>query len=156
MTEGHAALDGPVIRTAHIVLPSHANAMGTVFGGVVMGWMDICAAIAAQRYAGTEAVTASVDDLHFIRPLKVGDTVSLEATVTAVGRTSMEVWVEVNQVPMERGLPVERTTQAYFTFVAMGPDHRPTKVEPLTRRDEEGATPAGERRSRRLARRNKR
>tara|TARA_B100000029_G_C17506591_1_gene934688 strand:+ start:358 stop:750 length:393 start_codon:yes stop_codon:yes gene_type:complete len=130
--------------------------MGTVFGGVVMGWMDICAAIAAQRYAGTEAVTASVDDLHFLRPLKVGDTVSLEACVTAVGRTSMEVRVEVNRVPIDRNLPVERTTEAYFTFVAMGPDHRPTKVEPLSRKDKEGATPAEERRARRLERRKKR
>ena len=78
-----------------LVLPSHANALGTIFGGVVMGWIDIAAAIAAQRYSRTQVVTVSIDYLHFINPIKVGYTVNIKAQISYVGRTSMEVEVDV-------------------------------------------------------------
>ena len=59
------------------VLPTHANALGNVFGGQILAWMDICAAICAQRHAGSVAVTAGIDDLAFERPIKLGQVVKL-------------------------------------------------------------------------------
>src|SRR5262245_20083716 len=79
-----------VIMT-ELVLPSHTNALGTTFAGVVRSWIDVAGAIAAQKYARSYVVTVSVDYLHFIAPIKTGFTVSLEARVTYVGNTSMEV-----------------------------------------------------------------
>src|SRR5690349_24887882 len=75
------------------VLPQHANALGSVFGGQIMAWMDLCAAICAQRHSGYMAVTASVDDLKFQQPVSVGQVVRLDARVTATFRTSMEIEV---------------------------------------------------------------
>src|ERR1700742_3015444 len=77
------------------VLPQHANALGSVFGGQIMAWVDLCAAICAQRHSGRMAVTAFVDDLKFELPVRVGEVVRLDARVTAVFRTSMEIEVLV-------------------------------------------------------------
>ena len=57
------------------VLPQHANALGSVFGGQIMGWVDLCAAICAQRHSGRMAVTAFVDDLKFEQPVRIGEVV---------------------------------------------------------------------------------
>src|SRR5437868_8054675 len=83
------------VETNEIVLPSHANALGTIFGGVLMSWIDITAAICAQRHSGRIAVTASVDMLKFLVPAHVGDTVTLKAKVVYTGNTSMMVAVDV-------------------------------------------------------------
>ena len=80
-----------------IVLPQHANAVGTAFGGTVMSWIDVCAAVTAHRHCRRVAVTASVDDLHFRAPLRVGDVVVLESRVNAVFNTSLEVGVRVDR-----------------------------------------------------------
>ena len=80
-------------QMTELVLPHHTNGFGSTFGGVIMSWMDICAAIAAKRHARRPAVTASVDELHFLRPISLGDTVVLDAVLTSVGETSMEVHV---------------------------------------------------------------
>src|SRR5271156_5930299 len=85
----------PVVMT-ELVLPSHTNALGTIFGGVVMGWIDIAGAIAAQRYARSPVVTVSIDHLHFIVPIRIGYTVKVQARVTYAGKTSMEVEVLVD------------------------------------------------------------
>src|SRR6185295_12948283 len=77
------------------VLPQHANALGGVFGGQIMAWIDLCAAICAQRHSGRMSVTAFVDELKFVEPVHVGEVVRLEAEVTAVFRTSMEIEVIV-------------------------------------------------------------
>ena len=71
------------------VLPQHANALGSVFGGQIMAWIDLCAAICAQRHSGKMAVTAFVDDMKFEQPVRVGEVVRLESRVTATFRTSM-------------------------------------------------------------------
>jgi acyl-CoA hydrolase len=112
------------------VLPQHANVYGTVFGGQIMAWIDVCAAICAQRHAGRPCVTAFVDDLLFKRPVHVGQVVLLQAHVTATFRTSMEIQVSVRGEDTVTG---ERwpTVECLATFVAIGDDGRPVPIPPL-------------------------
>jgi len=137
------------------ILPPHANVHGTVFGGQIMAWIDICAAICAQRHAGRPCVTASVDDLVFKRPVRVGQVVLLRAEVLATFATSLEIGVAVwgeDPVTGERWPTLECRT----TFVAMGDDLRPTRVPPLllvTDEDRRVQEEAVARRAARLARR---
>ena len=119
----------PVIMT-EIVLPSHTNALGTIFGGVVMGWIDIAAAIAALRYARSPAVTVSIDQLHFIVPIKLGYTVQIRAVVTYTGKTSMEIEVNVDAENSITG-KVQPATHAFLTFVAVDSKGKPKKIIPL-------------------------
>lgn len=76
-----------------LVLPSHTNSLGSIFGGTVMSWIDIAAAICAQRHSNKEVVTASIDELHFIAPVYKGWVVNLKASINFVSKTSMEVGV---------------------------------------------------------------
>jgi acyl-CoA hydrolase len=118
------------VETAHVVLPGHTNAMGTLFGGAVMQWIDVAAAIAASRHAGGPVVTASMDRLHFLRPVRVGEFVIVRAEVSFAARTSMEVEAEVlseNPWTGERAT----ATHALLTFVAMDAQGRPREVPPL-------------------------
>jgi acyl-CoA hydrolase len=112
------------------VLPQHANAMGNVFGGQIMAWVDLCAAICAQRHSGLMAVTAFVDDLKFVRPVRIGEVVHLDARVTATFHSSMEI--EVN-VQGENARTRERwpCVDAFVVFVALGEDGKPAAVPPL-------------------------
>lgn len=112
------------------VLPQHANALGSVFGGQIMAWIDLCAAICAQRHSGRMAVTAFVDDLKFREPVRVGEVVRLDARVTAVFRTSMEieVVVEGEDATTGRRWPC---VNALLTFVAIDAERKPTAVPPL-------------------------
>jgi acyl-CoA hydrolase len=123
------ALDKAVLMT-ELVLPSHTNAQGTIFGGVVMSWIDIAGAIAAQRHARNPVVTVSVDYLGFIVPIKIGYVVQVRANVTYVGRTSMEVEILVDAENANTG-EKRRATQAYLTYVAVDEFGRPKKVPPL-------------------------
>jgi acyl-CoA hydrolase len=107
-----------VVEMAQLLLPGDANSLGAAFGGTVIGWIDICAAIAAQRHCRQIVVTASMDDLHFHAPIKVGWTAILKARVLAAFSSSMEVGVTVhseNPLTGERAL----TTSALLTFVAL-------------------------------------
>lgn len=113
-----------------IVLPSHTNALGTIFGGIVMGWIDIAGAIAAQRYARSTVVTVSIDSLHFIVPIRTGHTVQIQAWVTWVGRTSMEIEVCVDTENSITG-EIHKATHAYLTYVAVDESGRPKKVKPF-------------------------
>jgi len=112
------------------VLPQHANALGNVFGGQIMGWVDLCAAICAQRHSGRIAVTAFVDDLKFEQPVKVGEVVRLEARITATFRTSMEVAVNVEGEDSRTGKRWS-CVSALLTFVALGDDGKPIPVPAL-------------------------
>lgn len=119
-----------------LVLPSHANALGSIFGGVIMSWVDLCAAIAAQRHSRRTVVTAFVDDLLFEGPVRVGEVVRLEARVNATFRTSMELEVVVHGEDAKSG----RTwpcVRALLTFVALDEDKMPTPVPPLLLATEE-------------------
>lgn len=137
------------------VLPTHANALGNVFGGQVMAWMDLCAAICAQRHTGCICITAGIDDLSFEEPIKVGQVVRLTARVTAAFRTSVEIEVDVRGEDAMTG----RTwpcVSAFLTFVGVGADLKPTQVPPLeivTDDEKARAAEAADRRAQRLARR---
>jgi acyl-CoA hydrolase len=123
---GKAPNESEVTMT-EIVLPSDANALGTIFGGKIMSWIDIAAAIAAQRHARKVVVTASIDALHFVAPVKVGHVVHIRAMVNYAGNTSMEVGVRVDS---EHPLTGEKThtATAYTTFVALDHNGRPAQV----------------------------
>ena len=109
-----------------LVLPSHTNALNSVFGGVIMSWIDIAAAISAQRHSNRPVVTASIDALNFVAPAYVGWVISLKASVNAVHKTSMEVGVRVDgENPLER--THHHIATAYLTFVALE-NGKPTKV----------------------------
>ena len=100
------------------VLPQHANALGTVFGGQIMAWVDLCAAICSQRHSGKVTVTAFVDDVKFQEPVKIGEVVRLKARVTATFRTSMEIEVVV-QGEDPRTQRVWPCVDALLVFVAI-------------------------------------
>lgn len=137
------------------VLPQHANVGGTVFGGQIMAWVDLCGAICAQRHAGHPCVTAFVDDLWFKRPVHVGQVVRLRAVVTATFRTSMEIDVKVEGEDTITGEYWETVT-ARVTFVALDDSRKPTPVPPLllaTEADRMAQAAAEERRVARLAKR---
>lgn len=114
----------------HLVLPSDTNALGTIFGGRVMEWLDIGAAIVASRHCRKVAVTASMDALHFISPIKLGDIVILKASVNYTHKTSMEIGVRIESEAPRTGVRCH-TASAYLTFVALDDNLRPTEVPPI-------------------------
>lgn len=136
-----------------IVMPGQCNALGTAFGGQVMAWIDICAAVSAKRFVRGTVVTASMDSLEFRSPVRLGDVVILQSMVNWAGRTSMEVGVKVEVECLETGVR-EKTSTAYLTFVHVDADGRPARVPRLTpQTDEERqrAVDATHRRDQRLA-----
>lgn len=115
-----------VIMT-ELVLPQHTNALDSIFGGVIVSWVDIAAAIAAQRHCGMNVVTASIDALNFVAPVYKGWIVNLKASVNFASRTSMEVGVRVDaENPVEK--KVFHTASAYLTFVALDKNGKPHPV----------------------------
>ena len=143
------------VEMTEVVLPQFTNALGNVFGGQIVSWIDICAAVAAQRHCRSVVVTASIDELHFIEPIKQGDVVILKGQVNAAFRTSMEIGVTVDS---EDPLTGERrkAVKAYLTYVALDRHGRPHPVPGLVREnadDERHHDEATERRQLRLAQR---
>jgi acyl-CoA hydrolase len=119
-----------------VVMPQHTNALGTVFGGEVMSWIDICAGVSAQRHCRSNVVTASFDDVHFVTPIKHGFVVILESQVNAVFSSSMEVGTVVtaeNPLTGERKIAVK----AFSTFVSLDDFSRPKKCPSLITESEE-------------------
>ena len=119
-----------ITEMTEYVLPQHTNALGNVFGGQIMAWVDLCAAICAQRHSAQMAVTAFVDDLMFQQPVRVGEVVHLSARITATFRTSMEISVVVQgeDAKTRRRWPC---VNALVTYVAIDDDRKPTPVPPL-------------------------
>jgi acyl-CoA hydrolase len=113
-----------------LVLPPDTNNHGTVFGGNVMAYIDKIASIASMRHARKPVVTASSDSLDFLKPVKIGEAIRLEAFVTWTHNTSMEVYVKVESENLLTG-EVNVTATSYLTFVALGSDGRPTQVPPV-------------------------
>jgi acyl-CoA hydrolase len=139
-----------------LVLPSHTNSLGSIFGGQVMSWIDIAAAIAAQRHSRSVVVTASIDQLQFIEPVYKGWVVNLKASVNFAGKTSMEVGVRVDAENPSTGERVH-TASAYLTFVALDSEFRPKavpKVAPVTDDEKRRYQAAIRRRELRLQHRN--
>ncbi|MBI3185924.1 MAG: acyl-CoA thioesterase [Myxococcales bacterium] len=118
------------VMMTQMILPPDANPLNAAFGGKVMEWIDICGGIAAQRHCRQVVVTASMDELHFHAPIRVGWIVILRARVLAAFHTSMEVGVTVtaeNPLTGERKL----TTSALLTFVALSAEGAKVPVPPL-------------------------
>ena len=143
------------IVLAQVMLPADANPSGDVHGGTLMKLADTAGGIAAARHAKRRVVTAIADSMTFETPVKVGDLVLLEALVTWVGRTSIEVQVSIYAEKIVTG-ERKRASQSYFVYVALGPDARPHEVEPLELRtdaERERFSRAEARRAFRLAQR---
>lgn len=121
--------DSEVIMT-ELVLPQHTNDMSTVFGGMVMSWVDIAAAICAQRHSQKQVVTASVDAMEFLAPVKLGWILTLKASVNFVAQSSCEVGVKVTAENPKSG-ELFHTASAYVTLVALDGNGRPTKMPSL-------------------------
>jgi len=114
----------------HVVLPNDANPLGVMLGGSVMHLIDMAGAIASHRHTRSRVVTAAVDGLEFLHPVRVGDLLILRSRVTCAFRTSLEVEVEV--VSEESLTGIRRlTSRAFLTFVAVDAHGKPAPVHPL-------------------------
>jgi acyl-CoA hydrolase len=134
-----------------VVLPNDANPLGFILGGTVMHLIDIAGAIACHRHTRSLLVTAAVDGLQFLHPIKVGDLIILKASVTAAFETSLEVEVEVFSEETLTGIR-RMTSRAYLTFVAIDREGRKVPVPPLIVETEEEKQKALEARERRAGR----
>jgi acyl-CoA hydrolase len=124
------------IEMREMVMPNHTNSHGTVFGGTVMGWIDIAAAMVAARHCARPVVTAHIDDIDFIAPIKMGYHVLIQASLNYVGRTSMIVGVKVTSENPTTG-ESRVTTKAYLTFVALDDLGKPIQVPELVPQNDE-------------------
>lgn len=155
-------MDGKPVRESiseysELALPNDANGLGNVLGGTVMHLVDLCAAMAALRHARLPAVTASVDSLHFLHPVHIGELIMLRSSVNRVFRTSMEVGVYVTTENLLTGERLH-TCSAYLTFVALDANRKATEIPPVIPETEDEIRrfrEAGERREYRLALRNR-
>jgi acyl-CoA hydrolase len=118
------------VTLAQLMGPQEANLQGNVHGGYIMKLMDEAGASAAIRHAQRPVVTVAVDQVLFRQPIRLGDLVTLAAELTYVGRTSLEVRLEVNAQNLLSG-QIRHTNTAYFVYVALDEDERPTPVPPL-------------------------
>ena len=113
-----------------LVLPNDTNTFGNLMGGRLMYWMDIAAALSASRHCSTSVVTASVDNISFTNPIKLGNVVHIEATVTRAFNTSMEVHLLVWGEDIIQQYKY-KSNEAYYTFVALDPNGKPRVVPEL-------------------------
>lgn len=118
------------VEMTELVLPEHTNALGTIFGGQIMAWIDTAAAICAFRHCRTLCVTASMDALNFVNPVKLGHIVILRASINFTGKTSMEIGVRVTSENPLTGKQ-SHTASAYLTFVSVDEKGNPQPVTPL-------------------------
>ena len=116
-----------IIVMTELVLPNDTNSFGNLMGGRLMYWMDIASALAAMKHSGAPVVTASVDNISFKNPIKLGNVVHIEAKVTRAFTTSMEVHIKVwgeNVIQQSK----YKSNEAYFTFVALDANSKPQPV----------------------------
>ena len=142
------------VTMIELVLPNDTNVMNNLLGGRLMHWMDIATAIAAAKHCNRIAVTAAVDKLTFHTPIKLGEIVTLKASVNRVFRTSMEVGVRVETEDIETG-EIRHANSAYFTFVGVdkitGKKVEVPPIKPVTPEEIKRFEEALERRNQRLA-----
>jgi acyl-CoA hydrolase len=129
------ASDSLTIMT-ELVLPNDTNVFGNLMGGRLMYWMDIAAALSAQKHCNAPVVTASVDNISFENPIKLGNVVHIEAKVTRSFNSSMEVHMKVWGEDLTHQYKY-KSNEAYYTFVALDPNRRPRQVPPLVAESEE-------------------
>lgn len=115
---------------AELMMPHHANVMGKVFGGTILALMDKAAGAAAIRHAGKICVTATFDQVIFHSPIEIGELIRIVAVINAVGRTSMEIGVEVHAMNVRTGT-TRHTNTCFVTMVAIDDAAKPTPVPPL-------------------------
>lgn len=115
---------------SELVLPNDANLLNNLMGGKLMYWMDIAAALAAQKHCNSVVVTASVDNISFNNPIKVGNVLTIESKVTRAFNTSMEVFLRVYGEDLQ-AQEKYLSNEAYLTFVALGTNGKPKKVPEL-------------------------
>jgi acyl-CoA hydrolase len=147
--------DESATEMVQVVLPNDANPLGFILGGTVMHLVDIAGAIACHRHTRSLLVTAAVDGLEFLNPIKVGDLILLRSRVTCTFTTSLEVEVEVFSEETVTGRR-QMTSRAFLTFVAIDREGRKQRVTPLlieTDEDRRRSEEAHARRAARLARR---
>jgi len=140
------------VEMTEMVLPNDANRLGNLLGGRLMHMIDIAAAIAASRHTNRVCVTASVDELHFHHPIKIGEVVTLKASVNRAFHTSVEVGVRVSKEDLLTG-ESKHTNSAYLTFVAIDDDGRPVpvpRIRPSTGEEKRRYRDAARRRDLRL------
>ena len=121
---------------SELVLPNDTNTLGNLMGGRLMHWMDIAAAIASQKHCNCPVVTASVDNVSFANPIKLGNLLTIEAKLTRSFNTSMEVFLRVWGEDLSAQYKY-LSNEAYMTFVALDPNGRPRKVPELIPQTEE-------------------
>ncbi|TAL47893.1 MAG: acyl-CoA thioesterase [Chitinophagaceae bacterium] len=114
-----------------IVLPNDTNVFGNLMGGRLMYWMDIAAAIAAQKHCNAPVVTASVDNISFEAPIKLGNVVHIEAKVSRAFTTSMEIHLKIWGEDLTQQYKY-KSNEAYYTFVALDPNRKPRTVPQLS------------------------
>ena len=119
------------ITMTELVLPQHTNQLGNLLGGQLMHWIDICGALASSKHAGRICVTASVDTIDFHHPIKLGDVVTIVASVNRVFNSSMEVGVSVCAENFTKSNK-RHTNSAYLTFVGLNSEGVPVKSETIT------------------------
>jgi len=137
-----------------LMLPADANPSGNIHGGVIMKHVDEAGGLAAVRHCRMRTVTAHIDDMSFLAPVKVGDLVMFKASVNDVGRTSLEVGVRVEAEDLRTG-QVRHISTAYLVYVALDDEGHPTPVPPLiaeTEQDKKRQAAARVRREYRLRR----
>jgi acyl-CoA hydrolase len=148
--------DESATEMVQVVLPNDANPLGFILGGTVMHLIDIAGAIACHRHTRSLLVTAAVDGLEFLNPIRVGDLIILRSRVTCTFTTSLEVEVEVFSEETLTGSR-QLTSRAYLTFVAIDRDGCKHRIAPLlidTDEDRRRSEEAHTRRAARLSRRN--
>ncbi|CAG4988658.1 hypothetical protein DYBT9275_00131 [Dyadobacter sp. CECT 9275] len=140
------------VTMTEMVLPNDTNTLNNLMGGRLLHWMDICAAIAAQKHSNRIVVTASVDNVSFAEPIRLGNIVTMHAKVTRAFNSSMEVHLKVWAEDIPAGQRVS-TNSAFYTFVAVDQNGRPIEVpvlEPETEEEHELFESAMRRRQLRL------
>jgi len=146
-----------VSELSEFALPIYANPLGNLLGGRIMHLVDLAAATAAMRHARSPVVTAAVDSMTFIEPIRIGQLVTLRASVNRAFRSSMEIGVKVVVEDLQTGV-VRHTNSCYVTFVGLSADGRPHEVPPVVPESDDEIRryeQAGERREARLIQRKK-
>lgn len=116
------------VEMRYLVMPNHTNPQNTIFGGVVMSWIDMAAAMVAERHSNRPVVTVHVDGISFKAPIKIGDHILIKASINYVGKTSMLVGVKVFAENPFTGI-TRHTTTAYLVFVALDDIGKPIEIK---------------------------
>jgi acyl-CoA hydrolase len=138
---------------SHLMMPQDANIQGNVYGGTIMKLMDEIAGVVAARHCRKNVVTASVDQMSFLKPVYIGNLLILKASVNYVGRTSLEIGVRIEAEDLTNG-QIAHTGSSYMTFVALDEEGNPTPVPriiPVTSEQKRRYKEAKTRRAKRLA-----